>query len=120
MSPHVNYDETSDTLYVSFLPGETATGVELSEHILLRLDKTNRQAVGLTFFEYSLLAQSTEIGPRSFPLTGLSNLGEELKALVLEVITRPPVSHWLHLSAYTPSATEAIPISSVAALPSAA
>jgi uncharacterized protein YuzE len=119
MTPHVNYDETSDTLYVSFLPGESATGLELSEHILLRLDKANRRAIGLTFFEYSLLAQSTEIGPRSFPLTGLSSLSPELRTLVLEVITHPPVSHWLHLSAYTPSPTEAIPISSVASLPTA-
>ncbi len=119
-TPQINYDEPSDTLYVSFAPGETATGIELNEHILLRLDKANRRALGLTFFEYSLLAQPTETGPRSFPLTGLAELSEGLLTLVLEVVTRPPVSHWLHLSTYTPSAIESIPIASIAPLPLAA
>ncbi len=67
-----NYDGMSDTLYVSYAPGEPVTGIELNDHILLRINKRERRAVGLTFFEYSLLAQKTEIGPRSFPLTGLA------------------------------------------------
>ncbi len=116
-TPETHYDETSDTLYISFVPNAPATGIELNEHILLRLDKANRRAVGLTFFEYSLLAQATEFGPRSFPLPGLSELSDELRALVLEVATHPPVSQWLHLSAYTPSVVESIPITSVAPLP---
>ena len=33
--PIFNYDEMSDTLYVSFSPGEKATGIELNDHILL-------------------------------------------------------------------------------------
>lgn len=116
----VSYDEPGDTLYVSFAPGESATGIELNEHILLRLDKANRRAIGLTFLEYSLLAQPTEIGPRSFPLTGLAQLSEELRKLVLEILTRPPISDWLHLSTYTPSAAESIPITSITPLPAAA
>jgi len=52
-----NYDEVSDTLYVSFAPGEKATGIELNDHILLRVNKKERRAIGLTFFNYSLLAQ---------------------------------------------------------------
>jgi len=110
---NVNYDEMSDTLYISFSPGENATGIELNKHILLRLNKTERRAIGLTFFEYSLLAQPTEMGPRSFPLTGLVELSEETRALVLEVLTHSPVSDVLHLSAYTPSAFEIIPIASI-------
>ncbi len=62
-----NYDEMSDTLYVSFEPGIKATGIELNEHILLRINKSERRAVGLTFLEYSLLAQKADIGPRGFP-----------------------------------------------------
>ena len=108
--PVFNYDEISDTLYVSFAPGEKATGIELSEHILLRINKAERRAVGLTFFEYSLLAQRTEWGMRSFPMTGLAQLSGELQDLVLDIIQRPPVSDVLSLSAYTPSAAEMIPI----------
>jgi uncharacterized protein YuzE len=112
-----SYDELSDTLYVAFAPGEGATGIELNEHVLLRLDKAKGKAVGLTIFEYSVLAQRTEIGPRSFPLTGLGELSDGLRELVLNVISKPPVSDVLSLSAYTPSSTETIPITLLHPLP---
>jgi uncharacterized protein YuzE len=118
--PNFNYDEVSDTLYISFEPGENATGIELNEHILLRINKSERKAIGLTFFEYSLLAQKTEIGPRSFPLTGLANLSDELKEIVVAILHSPPVSDILFVSAYTPSFAETIPITSVQPVPSIA
>lgn len=117
--PIFNYDEISDTLYVSFAPGETATGIELNEHILLRLNKPERRAIGLTLFEYSLLAQRTEMGPRSFPLTGLAALSDELRGLVLEILLQSPVNELLLLSAYTPSMVETIPITSLQPVPMA-
>ncbi len=109
-NPSLNYDETSDTLYVSFEPGKKATGIELNDHMLLRIDKERRRAIGLTFFDYSLLAQRSDMGPRSFPLTGLSELSQELRELVLEILLAPPVDTILLVSAYTPSAAETIPI----------
>ena len=118
--PIFNYDELSDTLYVSFAPGEKATGIELNDHILLRINKKVRKAVGLTFFEYSLLAQRTEMGPRSFPLTGLADLSEELRDLVLEILLNAPVNEILSLSAYTPSLVETVPITSVQPIPAGA
>ena len=117
--PVFNYDEMSDTLYVSFEPGREATGVELSDHILLRIDKDRRKAIGLTFFEYSLLAQRTEMGPRSFPLTGLVQLSEELQELVLGILQQPPVSDILFLSSYTPSLQQVTPITSLRSLTTA-
>lgn len=111
--PQVNYDEISDTLYVSFDPGEKVTGIELNDHILLRINKRGRKAVGVTFFDYSLLAQKTEFGPRSFPLTGLANLSEELRQLVIEIISKPPVSQFLGVSAYTLAVPEMTAISSL-------
>jgi len=84
---------------------------------LLRINKTERQAVGLTFFEYSLLAQRTEVGPRSFPLNGLAQLSTELKEMVLDILQRSPVNNFLSLSAYTPSLVEMIPITSLQSLP---
>jgi len=109
--PNFNYDEISDTLYVSFEPGEKATGIELNEHILLRINKNEHRAIGLTFLDYSLLAQETEIGRRSFPLIGLSELSEELRESVIDILQKPPVNKILHISAYTPSIIETIPIS---------
>ena len=117
--PVFNYDEESDTLYISFAPSETATGIELNDHILLRIDKSERRAVGLTFFDYSILAQRSEIGPRSFPLTGLAGLSDELREIVLDILARPPVNEFLTVSAYTPSLVETIPITLLQPVPTA-
>ena len=115
--PKLNYDEMSDTLYISFEPGVKATGIELNDHILLRIDKNKRKVVGLTFFEYSLLAQKTEVGPRSFPLTGLSELSDDLRQIVLDILLSPPVSEILSISAFTPSIVETITITFLQSLP---
>lgn len=119
-APIYNYDEASDTLSVSFAPGEKATGIELNEHILLRINKTERKAIGMTFFEYSILTQHTEVGPRSFPLAGLGQLSNELREIVLDILLRHPVSEIISISAYTPSAVETIPIAWLQPLPAAA
>ncbi len=106
----INYDETSDTLYVSFEPAAKATGIELNDNILLRMDKDQRKAIGLTFFNYSILIQKADFGPRSFPLTGIALLSNENQELVMEIISSSPVKEILSLSTYTPSFSEAIPI----------
>jgi len=108
--PITNYDETSDTLYMSFIPEVKATGVELNEHILLRIDKQNRKAIGITFLNYSILIQKADFGPRSFPLTGLAKLSEETREIVMGILESSPVKDVLSLSTYTPSFSEAIPI----------
>ncbi len=115
--PKFNYDEMSETLYVSFEPGMKATGIELNDHILLRINKKERKVIGLTFLEYSLLAQKTDVGPRSFPLTGLSELSDDLREIVLDILLSPPVSDILSLSAFTPSLVETIPITLLQPLP---
>lgn len=113
VEPVFNYDELSDTLYVTFAPGESATGIELTEHILLRLNKAERRAVGITIFEYSVVAQQTELGPRSFPLTGLAQLPDDRREQVIELLIQSPVRDILALSVYTPSIGEAAPIISL-------
>ena len=118
--PELAYDDLSDTLYVSFAAGEKATGIELNEHILLRINKAERRAVGLTLFEVSVLAQRTEMGPRGFPLTGLAQLSQGVRDVVLEILQGPPVSDFLSLLAYTPSAAETIPIALLLPLPAVA
>lgn len=111
--PIFKYDETGDTLYVSFAAGATGTGIELNDNILLRVDEAGRRAVGLTIFNYSVLAQPTELGHRSFPLTGLEELPTDARDLVIEILHTPPVSEILSLSAYTPSIVETVPITSL-------
>jgi uncharacterized protein YuzE len=115
--PTIRYDEPSDTLHVAFAPGRSATGLELSESILLRVDKEARTAVGLTVFNYSLLAQRTEMGPRSFALTGMADLPEDLRDLALSLLLSEPVSEFLTISADSPDANpaEIVPITSLQA-----
>src|SRR5690349_15561037 len=115
--PHLSYDEPSDTLVVAFEPGQAATGIELNDHILLRIDKEKRRAISLTFLDYSLLAQTADYGPRSFPIPGLIHLPDELRELVLEILQTAPVNEILALSTYTPSYAEAVPITSIQKMP---
>ena len=115
--PNIKYDEISDTLTISFEPNVLATGVELTDHILLRLHKSDRTAVSLTFFDYSIIAQPTDVGIHHFPLTGLAKLSDELREIVIEILQSKPVSQYIYLSAYTPSITEIIPIISLQAIP---
>jgi len=111
--PIFKYDELSDTLYVSFGAGENGTGIELNEHILLRVNLEKRRAVGLTLFDYSVLAQPTEIGFRSLPLNGLEELPTDVRELIIKILQSSPVKDVLSLSAYTPSMIETIPITSL-------
>lgn len=114
----IKYDEVSDTLTVSFEPGVPATGIELTEHILLRISKTERKAISLVVFEYSVLAQKTAMGTRSFPIAaGLSQLSHELREIVFEILQQKPVSDFLYLSAYTLSLVEITPIISLQPIP---
>jgi hypothetical protein len=111
--PSIKYDEASDTLTVCFEPGSKATGVELTDHILLRINQQQRSCVSIVFFEYSVLAQKTEMGNRSFPLTGLSQISNDLREVVFDILLAPPISDFLQLSAYTVSSLETIPIISL-------
>ena len=112
--PIFKYDEPGDTMYIAFTSGESGTGVELNEQILLRVNEAERCAVGLTLFDYSVLARRTEIGFRSLPLNGLDDLPVEMRELVLEILLSAPVKDILSLSAYTPSsAVRTIPITSL-------
>jgi hypothetical protein len=69
---------------------------------------------------YSIFAQTTDIGPRSFPLTGLDELSDDLREVVLDILLHPAVHNILSLSAYTPSLADTIPISSLPPLSVAA
>ncbi len=112
--PVISYDKEADVLYISFSPGERATtAVELNGNILLRFNRAEKRAIGLTLMDFSVLVQLTVLGPRSFPLSGLQELEPDWQALVMEIITQPPVNQILKVSVYTPSLTETMPIALV-------
>lgn len=109
-----SYDKEADVLYISFAPGEKPTAaVELNPNILLRFDRAEERAIGLTLMEFSVLVQLTKLGPRNFPLTGLRDLEPEWQDTVIKIITSPPVNQILKVSAYAPTALETTPITFV-------
>lgn len=109
-----DYDKEADVLYISFSPGEKPTAaVELNENILLRFNRVEKRAVGLTLMDFSVLVQLTKFGPRSFPLTGLRDLEPDWQETVIEIITTMPVNQILKVSSYTSSPTESVPITFV-------
>ncbi len=107
--PKFTYDEDADILYISFAPGETATGIMLNDHLLLRVNRAARRAVGLTIMDYSIFAHQTDIGPRTVPLTRLQEVSPELRELALDILQTPELRAILTLSAYSPAGTDTIP-----------
>ena len=112
--PTYFYDEDVDVLYISFSPGEKATGaVGLHDNILLRFNFAEKRAIGLTLMDFSVLVQRANLGPRSFPLTGLQDLDEDWQDTVVEIISKPPVNQVLKMSVYTPPLGQVMPIALV-------
>jgi hypothetical protein len=109
------YDQEADILEIFFGENEPATGVELTDYIILRLNKQTRRAVSLMLLHFSILTEYTEYGPRSYPLSKLDELPEDLRELVLHIVTSMPVSQFLRLSHFQASPTERIPFAYVEA-----
>jgi hypothetical protein len=107
------YDEGADMLDIFFGENEPATGIELTDHILLRLNQTTERAVSLTLLHFSILAQQTEYGPRSYPLENLEQLPEQLRELVVRAVTTAPVNQFLKLSYFQASPTKRVPFTYV-------
>lgn len=109
IEPVIVYDEPADVLYMSFAPGKDGTGLDLNDYILLRVDKRNRRAVGLTLIGFSLLPNGHDGRPRTLPLTGFEELSPELRQLAIEVVQAPPINKYLTITPCSPSGAQAIP-----------
>jgi len=114
------YDQEADILELFFGENEPATGVELTDHIVLRLNKRTKRAVSLMLDDFSILTERTEYGPRSFPLDKLDELPEDLRELVLQLLTAAPVSQFLKVSHLQLSPTEQVPLTYVESQPAMA
>ena len=104
------YDKDEDILEVFFGQNEPATGIELTDHILLRLNQTTGRAVSLMILHFSILAERTEYGPRSYPLDSLDELPEDLREVVVRIMTTAPVNQFLKLLHFQASPTKCVPL----------
>ena len=107
------YDEAGDVLEIFFGENEPATGVELTDHILLRLNQKTGRAVSLTICHFAILTELTEYGPRSFPLDSLEELPEELREMAIRLIVKTPVNQFLKLSHFQATPTKRVPLTYV-------
>lgn len=107
------YEEEGDILEIVFDGVEATCAVELTDNIVLRFHSQQRRAAGLTLLDFSVLASPTELGARSFALTGLDNLPEELREIVVQIITTPPVSQFLKVTTFYASPGEQVPLTYV-------
>ena len=111
------YDQEADILEIFFGTNEPATGIELTDHSVLRLNQQTKRAVSLLLLDFAILTERTEYGPRSYPLTTLHELPDEVRAVVLQVVTSMPVQQFLEVSHFQASPTESVPLTYVEAQP---
>ena len=110
---HLAYEEVGDILEIVFDGVEATCAVELTDNIVLRFHHQQGRAAGLTLLDFSVLASPTELGVRSFALTGLDNLPEELREIVVRIITTPPVSQFLKVTTFCASPGRQVPLAYV-------
>lgn len=107
---HLVYDQEADVLDVFFGENYPARGVELTDQIVLRLDCEVRRAVSLTLLHFAILSEQTTYGPRSWRLDGLEQMPEDLREVVLHVLTTLPVSQFLKLTQLQTSPSQYVPV----------
>src|SRR5262245_49632194 len=108
-----HYDREADVLYISFGQSDHVFSVELSEHLLLRLDLGREnsgaaRAIGITLlFPSTLLKQGHN--PLALQFHRLRHLPADTKSAILEVLSSPPVSEVLSTRLEFTSAVPALP-----------
>ncbi len=109
-SVRLMYDEDTDLLDLVFGENKPARGIELTDQMILRLDLEERRAVSLTLLHFSILSEQTVYGPRSWRLDSLEQMPDDLRELVLRVLTTPPVSQFLKLTQLQTSPAQFVPV----------
>jgi len=102
------YNEDADMLDIFFGENIPATGVELTDNILLRVNQQTGRAISLTLLHFSILAERTEYGPRSYPLNSLKDVPKALREMVMAAIRTSPVNQFLKVSYFQSSSTKRI------------
>jgi uncharacterized protein YuzE len=88
----ITYDPEGDILYLGFGQPTAATGYQLSDQLLLRVDPQTQRPVGLTIFNFSAHGE----GARQLPLPGIEE-DPETKPFLLQILATPPIAHFLRV-----------------------
>lgn len=94
--PVYNYDREGDILYISFSPGEKVkTAVGLTDDILLRFNRAEKRAIGITILNYSDIVKRSE--NFYIPLTGLNDLDSDWQKSVILTLRSHPAAEEIDL-----------------------
>lgn len=104
------YEAAGDVLEIVFDEVEATCAIELTDNIVLRFGRQQGLAAGLTILDFSILASPTELGARSFALTNLESLPQDLREMVVRLIMPPPVDQFLQVTTFYASAIEHVPL----------
>ena len=85
-----NYDDEGDILYIEFKPASSAKGIQLTENIVLRVDPSSGDALGLAIHNYTKMATRG----MADSLTGLPVTDNHL---ILQSLTSKPLNDFLVL-----------------------
>lgn len=109
----LSYKEEDDILEVMFDGVEATSAIELTDNIILRFHRKEGRAAGLTLLDFSVLVSSTELGIRSFTLSGLDGLPADLRKMVVRLITTAPVNLFLKVATFYTSPGQQVPLTYV-------
>lgn len=87
-----SYDELSDTMYILFGENHPATGIELNEDVLLRVDLDKKKLIGLSIFDYSKVSEQNQI-----ELVGLNKIPGESVPFVIQLLKSKPLNQFLKM-----------------------
>ena len=88
----LTYEPEADILYITFGQPTAATGYQLSDQILLRVDPETQRVAGLTILNFSVHTEAD----REIPLSGLEE-DPEVKPFLLHLLSASPVAHFLRV-----------------------
>ena len=88
----ITYDPEGDILYITFGQPTAATGYQLSDQILLRVDPQTQGVAGLTIFNFAVHAHTAQ----EIPLPGIEE-DPAVKSRLLQLLTSPPLTHFLRI-----------------------
>lgn len=110
----LSYDTEGDMLEIFFEEGAATGTVELADGVLLRLDVERARPLSLAFLCVTPLMHKQVYGPPLLKLDGVDNLPDDLRQLVIQIITSPPVNTILKVYSYLPDPqAKVLPVASL-------
>lgn len=110
----LSYDTEGDILEIFFGEGAATGTVELADGVLLRLDVEHARPLSLAFLCATPLMHKQVYGPPLLELDGVDSLPDDLRQIVTQIITSPPVNAVLKVYSYLPDPqAKVLPVASL-------